>query len=114
MLKGNDMIDRASRAKGGYGRSLYLGASALALVLAGQPAGAQTTPVAGSDDTTAPAATPQDTTTVAPGTVSANQQQAGAVVANSGAVQDTSPPQDDAAGADIVVTGIRQSLANAQ
>ncbi|WP_287979294.1 TonB-dependent receptor [Sphingomonas sp.] len=95
-------------------RNLSLGVSAFAIVAGAQPALAQdgTTPTkpvtAGSQGTTS------GTPAVAAGTAPTAQDQAGATTGTSGASQDASVTPPDTDRDEIVVTGVRQSLATAQ
>ncbi|MCU6453699.1 TonB-dependent receptor [Sphingomonas sp. A2-49] len=110
------MTNRANASGRGKLRDLGLGVSVLAM-LAGQPALAQT-----AQDTATPTkpagdgsqGTTSGTAAVAAGTAATSQDQAGATTGTSGASQDASVTPPDTDRDEIVVTGVRQSLATAQ
>ncbi len=119
------MIVRATRFEGRTTlRRLSIGVSALAMLCAAQPALAQTAP-ASRDDEAKPQVDPASAVqnSVPAGASAGKKPVSGSVsIANQGA-QDQSnvtatdiatPAADDTGANDIIVTGLRQSLANAQ
>ncbi len=113
------MIVRATRFGGRKTlRDLSIGASAIAMLCAAQPAFAQTA-AQDSATPTKPAGegsqgTTSGTASVEAGTAATSQDQAGATTGTSGASQDASVTPPDTDRDEIVVTGVRQSLATAQ
>lgn len=115
------MIDRATREHA-TGRSklreLGFGVSALAMVCAAQPALAQTAGQAGATPTKPVTSGSQGTSSGTPavddGTAATATGQAAATTGTSGASQDASVTPPDTERDEIVVTGVRQSLATAQ
>lgn len=113
------MIVRASRQAGRSKlRDLSVGVSALAMLCAAQPAFAQATTQDGATPTKSAGEGSQGTTSgtpaVAAGTAPTATDQAGATTGTSGASQDGSVTPPDTDREEIVVTGVRQSLATAQ
>ncbi|MEH3159906.1 MAG: TonB-dependent receptor [Sphingomonas taxi] len=121
------MIDRATDARGvgrGKLRDLGIGVSMLALLCAAQPAFAQTAPASRDDDSkpqvdpaaaadaSVPAGASAGKKPVSNAMSIANQRAADQSNVTPADIQ--TPAADGASNDDIVVTGLRQSLANAQ
>ena len=107
------MKDRGSRDAARNWRNLNIGVSALALLCAAQPAWAQdATPAKpageGSQGTTS------GTPSVEAGTAPTAIDQAGATTGTSGSSEEAAVTPPDTGRDEIVVTGVRQSLATAQ
>ncbi|MGP7795451.1 TonB-dependent receptor [Sphingomonas sp. CLY1604] len=95
-------------------RDLSIGVSALAMLCAAQPAFAQDTTTPTKPVTDGSQGTTSGTPAVDAGTAPTAQGQAGATTGTSGASQDASVTPPDTDRDEIVVTGVRQSLATAQ
>ncbi|MFS0772383.1 TonB-dependent receptor [Sphingomonas sp. 1P08PE] len=114
------MIMSVNRAAKNSLCRLFLGASAIALLAAGQAAAQTADPV--QDDQAAPSkpagsgssGTFSGTASARSGTATSGQGSASSTSGTSGASQDVADTPPDTERDEIVVTGVRQSLANAQ
>ncbi len=109
------MIDRATGRGGRNGaRNLAFGVSLFALIGAAQPAFAQDSATPAKPVTEGSQGTSSGTPAVQDGTAATAVDQAGATTGTSGSSQDASVTPPDTDRDEIVVTGVRQSLATAQ
>ncbi len=109
------MIDRATGRGGRNGaRNLAFGVSMLALIGAAQPAFAQDGATPAKPVTEGSQGTMSGTPAVQDGTAATAVDQAGATTGTSGSSQDASVTPPETERDEIVVTGVRQSLATAQ
>ncbi len=108
------MIDRATGRGRSSARDLAFGVSLLALIGAAQPAFAQDGATPAKPVTEGSQGTSSGTPAVQDGTAATAVDQAGATTGTSGSSQDASVTPPDTDRDEIVVTGVRQSLATAQ